>query len=313
MRYDSFSLHARDDCQLQGHRWLPKGEPEALLQITHGMAEHAGRYAYLAESLCRAGYGVFALDLRGHGRSAGAGLPGHFAERDGWGKLLDDQLALNHLIRRHYPLAPIILLGHSIGCHIVLAYLLRYSCSVSAAILSGASYQPRWRYRMVWLIAQLECWRQGPQGRSALLDWLSFGRFNQSFRPARTAFDWLSRDPAAVDAYIADPYCGFRCTNQLWLDLLAGLQETVPPRVLARIDAELPLLLLGGTRDPVSPGQRQHVLCRILREAGLNRVELKLYPEARHELFNESNRDEVIGDLLDWLARLPARPLYCPL
>lgn len=312
MSYDSFRLCARDGCQLLAHCWLPAQEPRALLLIAHGMAEHAGRYAGLAGQLCQAGYGAFALDLRGHGGSVEGNLPGHFADAGGWHKLIDDHLELNHLIRRQFPQSAIVLLGHSLGSHIALAYLLRYSCSVSAAILSSASYQPLWWYRTARLIAQLECWRLGRHGRSALLNWLSPGSRNPRFGPARTAFDWLSRDSSAVDADLADPRGGFRGTNQLWLDLLGGLAEITPRRALERIDAELPLLVLDSTREPPRAGRRQPDLWHALRAAGLNNVDLKLYPDERHALFHESQRDEVIRDLLDWLAQLPARQPYCP-
>ena len=311
MRYDSFSLRARDACVLQGHRWLPEREPRALLQIAHDVAEHGGLYAYLAERLCEAGYGVYALDLRGHGQSVEASLPGHFADSGGWCKVVDDQLSLNHLIRRQFPLVSSVLLGHSMGSYIALAYLLRYSCSVDAAILSGSRYQPLWRSRLARLVVRVESWRLGPLGRSALVERLVFGSFARLLRPVHTPFGWSSPAPQA-DTYLAAPYCGC-CTNQLWLDLLEGLQEITPHQSLARIDAALPLLLIGGADDPLGSGQHLHQLYRALRAAGLSNVELKLYPEARHALLDERNRDEVIGDLLAWLAQLPTRRHYCPL
>lgn len=308
MRHDSFRLYARDDCQLQGYRWVPEREPRALLQIAHDMAEHAGRYAELGERLCAAGYGAYALDLRGHGQSAATSLAGHFADRDGWGKVVDDQLQLNHLIRRDFPQVPIILLGHSLGGSIALAYLLRYSCSVHAAILSASSFAPLWRCRAARLLALLEAWRQGPRGCSALLPRMPLGGFSQPLQLPHAALDSAESNP-----YIAAPHKKFRCTNQLWLDLLGGLEELASHKALARIDAELPLLVIGGGRDPLGAGHRLHDLYRALRAAGLNSVELKLYPEARHELLHDSSRDEVIDDLLDWLAHLPARQPYCPL
>ena len=151
------------------------------------------------------------------------------------------------------------------------------------------------------LIAGFERWRLGPKGRSKVIDYLSFGSFNKAFKPNRTAFDWLSRDPAEVDKYVTDPLCGFVCTTQLWCDLLDGLQYITPVENLAQIDADLPLLVIGGSRDPVSDGKRLGDLAGALREAGVRDVQLKIYPEARHELLNESNRDEVTTHLIDWL------------
>ncbi|QHB29384.1 alpha/beta hydrolase [Pseudomonas monteilii] len=150
-------------------------------------------------------------------------------------------------------------------------------------------------------IARLEAWRQGPLGKSALIEWLSFGSFNKAFKPNRTAFDWLSRDPAEVDLYVNDPLCGFRCSNQLWLDLLQGLAQISQPSNLAQIDPNLPMLVIGGECDPVSAGKRLTHLADALRATGNRNVQLRVYPQARHEVLNETNRDEVTADILGWL------------
>ena len=146
-----------------------------------------------------------------------------------------------------------------------------------------------------------------------MIDFLSFGSFNKAFKPNRTAFDWLSRDPVEVDNYINDPLCGFRCTNQLWIDLLGGLQQISKVSNLAQIDPGLPILVMGGDRDPVSEGKRLKHLAHALCEAGCQDVQLTLYPQARHEVFNETNRDEVTADLLTWLDQALAlrRPTRC--
>jgi alpha-beta hydrolase superfamily lysophospholipase len=158
------------------------------------------------------------------------------------------------------------------------------------------------------LIARFERFRQGATGRSALLEFLSFGSFNKAFKPTRTDFDWLSRDPAEVDRYINDPLCGFRCTNQLWIDLLGGLQDITKPENLARIAKTLPMLVVGGACDPVSDGERLKDLARALRQSGNPSVTLKIYPDARHELLNETNRDAVTADLVQWLDATLHRP-----
>lgn len=304
MRYQLSSLQAADGCQLSVHSWHPEGEPRVLLQVVHGLAEHARRYTELAAALCHAGHAVHALDLRGHGLSAAQGLRGHFADHEGWQKLVDDQRQLNHLLRREHPLTPIVLLGHDLGSHVAQSYLLSHSCSVSAAILCAPCYQPPWSCRLVRLLVRMETLRLGERGRSALLDWLSFGRLNLAFHPARSRCDWLSSDPVAVESYLTDPDCGFRCTNRLWLDLLEGLSDQASLQALARIDAGLPLLLLGGSHDALCV-ERLAELAVLLRQAGLSRVELRLYPGARHALFAERNRAEVFHDLLHWLDGLP--------
>lgn len=313
MNHTTFWLTANDHSRLYVNQWLPDTPPKALIMVSHGMAEHGGRYARLAQALCGAGYGVYALDQRGHGRTADEGTLGLFAERDGWNKVVGDLASLNQHIGQQLPGVPIILLGHSMGSYIAQAYLLHHSASLHGAILSGSNFQPVALYRAARLIARAERLRQGLRGRSALIEFLSFGSFNKAFKPNRTAFDWLSRDPDEVDRYRHDPLCGFRCTNQLWIDLLGGLQQISKASNLAQIDPGLPILVIGGECDPVSEGKRLKRLAHALREAGCQNLQLNIYPQARHELFNETNRDEVTADVLTWLdqALTSRRPTRC--
>ena len=255
---------------------------------------------------------MYGHDQRGHGRSAEHGIAGHYADQDGWSKVVSDLACINHHIRQQYPDTPIFLLAHSMGSYIGQAYLMQHSCSLQGAILSGSNYQPVGLYRAAELVARVERWRQGPSGRSALMEFLSFGSFNKACKPNRTAFDWLSRDPAEVDKYVADPLCGFRCTNQLWLDLLQGLQQITPRGSLLQIDSNLPLLVIGGECDPVSEGKRLKDLASALCSAGANNLQVKIYPNARHELFNETNRDEVTADVIHWLNQALSASHYCP-
>lgn len=313
MNHSTFWLTATDHSRLYVNQWLPEGPARAVVMLSHGMAEHSGRYGRLAAALCAGGYGVYALDQRGHGRTADSGDLGLYAEQDGWNKVVGDLASLHQHIGQHQPGLPIILLGHSMGSYIAQAYLLHHSASLHGAILSGSNFQPVALYRAARVIARVERARQGLRGRSALIEWLSFGSFNKAFKPTRTAFDWLSRDPDEVDRYINDPLCGFRCTNQLWIDLLGGLQHISKASNLAQIDPGLPILVVGGECDPVSDGKRLNSLAQAIREAGCQHVQLTVYPQARHEVFNETNRDDVTVDLLHWLdqALTLRRPAHC--
>ncbi|MBD8090882.1 alpha/beta hydrolase [Pseudomonas fluorescens] len=313
MNHSTFWLTANDRSRLYVNQWLPDGAAKAMIMLSHGMAEHSARYARLAESLCAAGYGLYAPDQRGHGRTADEGTLGLYAEKDGWNKVVGDLASLNQHIGQQQPGLPIILLGHSMGSYIAQAYLLHHSASLNGAILSGSNFQPVALYRAAGVIARLERARQGLRGRSALIDFLSFGSFNKAFKPNRTAFDWLSRDPQEVDKYINDPLCGFRCTNQLWIDLLGGLQQISKASNLAQIDPGLPIMVMGGECDPVSEGKRLKSLAHALRDAGCQNLQLTIYPQARHEVFNETNRDEVTADVLKWLdqALTLRRPARC--
>ncbi|OPA99071.1 alpha/beta hydrolase [Pseudomonas fluorescens] len=313
MNHSTFWLTANDRSRLYVNQWLPEGPARAMIMLSHGMAEHSGRYGRLAEALCGAGFGLYALDQRGHGRTADEGTLGLYAEKDGWNKVVGDLASLNQHIAHQTPGLPIFLLGHSMGSYIAQAYLLHHSASLNGAILSGSNFQPVALYRAARVIAHIERLRQGLRGRSALIDFLSFGSFNKAFKPNRTAFDWLSRDPAEVDRYINDPLCGFRCTNQLWIDLLGGLQQISKASNLAQIDPGLPILVIGGECDPVSEGKRLKNLAHALRDAGCQNLQLTIYPQARHEVFNETNRDVVTADVLTWLdqALTLRRPARC--
>jgi len=311
MLHQAFWLPSSEAAPLYVNRWYSEQPPKALLMIAHGMAEHSGRYARFAQALVAQGIEVYAHDQRGHGKTAEHGMLGHYADNQGWAQVVNDLACLNHHMRQTHPQVPIFLLGHSMGSYISQAYLMHHSCSLQGAILSGSNYQPVALYRAGQWLARLERWRQGPLGRSALLEFVSFGSFNKAFKPNRTAFDWLSRDPDEVDRYINDPLCGFRCSNQLWIDLLGGLQQITPLENLAQIDNSLPLLVIGGACDPVSDGHRQQDLADALSAAGNQQVQVKIYPGARHELLNESNRDEVTTYIINWLQQALSQPRQC--
>lgn len=272
-----------------------------VVQIVHGLGEHAGRYRRLAGSLTDAGYLVVAHDQRGHGRTAQRGIPGHFADQDGWDKVVEDVERVRQEAKALRPDGRVILLGHSMGSYVAQSYALRHPCNMEALVLSGSTFASRMQLRIFRIVAAIESLRQGSTGRSRLLDKLSFGAFNKEFQPARTDFDWLSRDEAEVDAYVTDPLCGGQSTNQLWRDLTGGLMEISAVPALRQLPASLPVYILGGEQDPVGGAKGLTRLYDAYREAGLAGTTLRLYPDGRHEMFNETNRDEVTADLLAWL------------
>jgi alpha-beta hydrolase superfamily lysophospholipase len=305
-----------DGLMLRGRSWQPAGEPQAIVVIAHGMAEHGGRYARFAAALAGAGFAVYAFDHRGHGRTArSAAELGHLADRDGWNRAVTDLAAVCDSASQRHPGRPLLLFAHSMGSFMAQQLLYQYGEKLAGCVLCGSNGKPPSIAALGRLLARLERLRLGRRGVSMLLHTMSFGAFNKRFQPARTEFDWLSRDPAEVDKYIADPLCGFPITVQSWIDLLDGLEAMALPENQARIPKALPVLVIAGRQDPVSAGTRGlRQLLDAYVAAGLTRVEHIFYDGARHELLNETNRDDVTVDIVGFLRRCsaPAEPGGAP-
>jgi alpha-beta hydrolase superfamily lysophospholipase len=300
---DPFILTSDDGIHIHVCRWLPAGVPKAVVQIIHGLAEHAGRYSRLASALNARGYAVYAGDLRGHGKTAHTKDDlGFFAEIGGWRKCLDDLWHIKSEAASDYPGLPIVLLGHSMGATLARQFMAEHGDALAGVVLSGVSGQPNALAHSGRLTARLERMRLGQRGKSKLIQSLTFDAFNKRFQPARTRFDWLSRDPDEVDKYISDTLCGFSPSTQLWIDFLDAWVAVA--RSCDSVPRDLPIYVISGAHDPVSAGTKALMpMLEQFRVAGL-KLESKFYPEARHELFNETNRDEVTGDLLAWMRRV---------
>ena len=299
---------ASDGCPRFVHGWLPDGGLRGIVHITHGMGEHGERYRRLAEVLTGAGLAVYANDHRGHGKTASEEDLGFFAEKDGWATVVAD--LRDHIDRERaaHPGVPLILMGHSMGSFMVQQSMVEHADVIDAAVLSGSNGRPPAIAQLGRMLARFERFRQGPRGTSALIDSMSFKDFNRKFKPNRTDFDWLSRDEAEVDRYIADPRCGFLCSNQLWIDLLDALGVITAPTFQVDMPADLPVYIFSGDRDPVGEnGKSVKALAQALTTAGVTDVTCRLYPDARHETLNETCRDAVMGDLLAWIEGVLSR------
>jgi alpha-beta hydrolase superfamily lysophospholipase len=280
--------------------WRPDVPARAVVQVVHGMAEHGGRYERLARALTGRGYAVYAHDLPGHG--AHAQVQGHFADRRGWRVAISSIREVQRVAQREHPARPQFMLGHSMGSLLVQHFVADSGASLAGAVMSATTgdFGP---LRAVGLgLIRAEAAIYGRRHPSRVGELLTFKGFNRKFAPARTGFDWLSRDGREVDKYVADPLCGFRCTTGLWIDLLDAGGKLTQENRLRRIPRTLPVLLIAGGEDPVSNGHRgPRALERCYLHVGLRDVTVKVYDGARHELFNETCRDEVTGDLLGWL------------
>ena len=304
MRADTFRFKAEDQKELFVYRWLPdEGAPrKAIVHIAHGMAEHAARYARVAEVLVAAGYAVYADDHRGHGKTASSPDELGWLGAGGVKRAVQDLQQLLVLEKAESPGLPAVLFGHSMGSHLTQALLIEDGGSLRGAVLSGSSGKPSLIAAAGRIVARLERLRLGAKGHSGLLQGLSFDAFNKAFAPNRTAFDWLSRDEAEVDTYIADPLCGFAVSTQLWVELLDLLGDVARPERQARVPRDLPIYIFAGARDPVGENTKSlEQLVSAYRSAGVEDVSHKFYPGGRHEMLNETNRDEVTRDLVAWL------------
>jgi alpha-beta hydrolase superfamily lysophospholipase len=298
----TFTFVDVDGFEIVVRKWMPPPgvRPKASVQIAHGAAEHSLRYARVAGVLNVAGYAVYANDHRGHGRTAGSLQRAGIAGADGWNGMLRDLKQLTDIINEESHRLPVFLLGHSMGSLLAQRYIQLWGDGLAGVVLSGTfGATPD----LDVTIAALE-----PLARGATADApcdafaRRFASFNQPFKPGETGFEWLSRDADEVQRYADDPWCGFAFSNAFVTDMMKGARDAWKSEHEAQIPPQLPILIIVGDQDPVG-GNTATVtqLIERYRAAGLQRIVYKAYPGARHELFNETNRDEVHRDLVRWL------------
>jgi alpha-beta hydrolase superfamily lysophospholipase len=282
MTREDFSFTSSDGLEVACYRWAAPVRPVGIVQIAHGMGEHAIRYAPAAAFLTDAGFHVYANDHRGHGRTATSRETLGAFGAGGWNALVADLAALSRIARERDRGLPLVLLGHSMGSFAAQQYLLDHSALSAAVVLSG----------------------------SVAVDKLTFdtdrtidlSALNQAIANPRTPYDWLSRDPAVVDAYIADPRCGFGVNPRAVQAMAQAAPRMADPAELKRIRRDLPIYILAGDKDPLNRDlEWLKPLAERYRSVGLADVTEKYYPGGRHEMLNETNRDEVLRDLLGWL------------
>ena len=299
IHHEEITLAAADGHAIHLQAWTPAGDAVGVIQLLHGLGEHIMRYERFARSAVERGYIVCGHDHRGHGASDGE--RGYFADENGWQKVVEDVRVVNDHMRSTFGSKPVFQLAHSMGSFIGQAFAMQYGARLAGLLLSGSSWPQRAQLLPGRLLAKLESWRLGKRGHSALINALGFGSFNRRFRPSRTEMDWLTRDEAEVDKYMADPRCGGPFTCGLWLDFLGGLFELGSDHSLARIPADLPILITGGSADPVGGEKGMTRLAMRYKQTSHQRVKLKIYPEGRHEMLNEIGREAVTADWLNWI------------
>lgn len=286
-------------------RWMPQGEPKAILQIVHGIAEYVERYDEFARYLCGLGCIVVAEDHMGHGKSIGKGsVQGYF--HGGWFSAVEDTYRLLKLTREEYPALPYVLFGHSMGSFMARTILVSYPDSgIAAAVICGTAWQPAVLLKLGVPMAKLICKMDGEQKPSMKLQKLVFGGYNKRVEHPRTPYDWLNRNAKCVDAYIADPLCGFVATAGLLRDMMMGIAHIQKPETLAAMRKDLPVLFVAGGDDPVGGyGDGVRKAAQAFRQAGMEQISERIYPLCRHEILNEINKEEIYEDIRQWLAPL---------
>lgn len=305
MESSTLTYHADDGAAIHVYRWLPDtlDGAKGIVHIAHGLAEHAARYERFARGLTAAGYLVYANDHRGHGKTAKSEADlGFFAEREGFTRCVKDLAEMVAHWKTEHPSLPVVLMGHSMGSFLAQQYMYQFGDTVAGVVLSGSDGKPVPAMRILQLVAFIERLGRGPRGRSPLLDKMAFKDLNKRFEPARTEFDWLSRDGQEVDKYVADPLCGFMSTTQLWLDLARGAFRIAERANQARVPRDLPVYIFSGDADPLHRNLKGlNQLISAYHAVGLQNVSHRFYPQGRHEMLNEINRDEVAVDVIDFL------------
>lgn len=301
---ENFQLESPSGASLNVYHRPAGGEARAVLHVNHGLAEHGARYARFAQALGGAGIAVYAHDHRGHGHTTAPDAPPRSFATGGNGvdALMKDIAALHAHIREQNPHVPLFLFGHSMGGLIAMNYALRHPESLAGAAIWNANFSGGIAGRAAQLLLRWERFRLGSDVPSRLLPTLTFGQWARSVTDRRTEFDWLSDIDAEVDAYIADPLCGWDASVGMWQDVFSMIFAGAEIDAAASTAKALPFYLVGGGQDPATDfGKAVKAQAERMRAAGFADVTLTLYPKTRHETLNSSIIAQAIADLLIWM------------
>ncbi|RKJ39947.1 alpha/beta hydrolase [Acutalibacter sp. 1XD8-33] len=285
--------------QIFSRSWTSSGPVNAVLMIAHGMAEHSGRYDHFARFLAENGFAVYMNDHAGHGRSAQ--IKGHFADKDGWECVVRDLHSLMDQAKKEFPGLPLFLMGHSMGSFLARSYLIRYGEELSGCVLCGTmGKNPGVAPGKALAVFQAKM--MGPRSTGKKLNTLATASYNSRIENPVNASAWLSRDEKVCRAFEADPLSNFPFTAAGYRDLFTGLSEISSPQWAQKAPKGLPVFLIAGDQDPVGNyGAGPQEVAGWLRDAGIQDVQLKLYPGMRHEVLNEIGKEEAYQDVLGWL------------
>lgn len=304
---DEFYFPSKDgNTEIHTIEWKPDKEVKAVLQICHGMVEYIGRYDEFAQFLCDKGYYVVGNDHLGHGKSIQAKSEyGFFNEKYGNACVLGDMHTLRQRTEKKYPGVPYFMLGHSMGSSLLRQYIQMYGNGLSGAVLMGTVADHKkaallFGKRLCRVMAAFRGWHY----RSKMVDNLVLGAYNKKFKPARTRADWITSDNENLDMYVADPLCSFMSTVNAYYNVFSGMIGIQRKESVYMIPKGLPVLFVSGADDPVGEfGKGVRKIYEKYRAAGIRDVTLRLYTGDRHEILNETDRDQVYKDLLGWFEK----------
>lgn len=310
MKNSTFNFTDQDDIEIFVYKWEPDTAPKAAVQFIHGLAEHAKRYTRVAEVLCNEGYICYANDQRGHGRTAGdlteATLKGNAGVLgpNGWKGVVNDVYELSNIIKKEHPDLPLILIGHSWGAFITQDYIQEWGNEIKGCILSGTNGEVRPLGSKTKKLIKGEIKKLGPSEPSQKMHDMNFKSNNRDWEKVEgaTGFEWLSRDKDEVQKYVDDPWCGFVSPATLWLEFNKGFEKIYYSKNEQKIPKDLPIHFIIGSLDPIGNKTKGvQAMINRLNKYGIKDVTYKFYQDARHELFNEINREEVFQDVINWL------------
>ena len=301
---DEFYFPSKDgNTEIHTIEWKPDKEVKAVLQICHGMVEYIERYDEFAQFLCDKGYYVVGNDHLGHGKSVQAKSEyGFFNEKYGNVCVLGDIHTLRQRTAKKYPDVPYFMLGHSMGSSLLRQYIEMYGNGLAGVVLMGTVEDHSkaallFGKRLCRIMAAFRGWHY----RSKLVDDFAIGGYNKKFKPARTQADWITSDYERLEKYATDPLCTFRFTVNAYYNMFLGMINMQRKESVYMIPKGLPVLFVSGAEDPVGGfGKGVRKIYEKYRAAGIQDVALRLYTGDRHEILNETDRQQVYEDLLGW-------------
>ena len=292
--------------QIHAVEWKPETEIKGVIQIAHGVTEYILRYENFAEFFTQKGFVVVGNDHLGHGQSiAPNGKPMYFGPNGSWNFVVKDIDTCKQMTKKKYPNVPYMILGFSLGSFLVRTYLIDYAQEpLDGAIIMGTGYIPNFKIAIAKMMANKEAKKVGEENTSPVIKSLTFETYNKLFKPNRTAFDWLCSNEEALDEYIKDPLRGENYSAGLFREMLTGMQYTAELKNIQKMNKKMPIFLLSGDKDPVGEfGKGVIKTHEIFKKAGIEDVEIKLYPNLRHDILHEKCKDTIYNDIYLWLKK----------